>query len=802
MDLYTKSSDFSTISNRFEKGFNIFTGIVITSTAGSYTVTVIREGFAGPTGDGGNMMQGIMLSSQLASFMGFKEVIVPQPGSRVLCAQVGANSCYILGVIPQNNMTSENIPGRSMTGAGDPHMEQANQKGHVDKNSILPINRRPSDIVDGEYAIGDEFGTMLAFFQQMITLKGSELAQVQCFLMDDLVRIISHNFQHYTALGEYNIWHDGKSIMAEFGATHQPGESYGRPLVESDSGAPMFTKTGSNDVKDDSDFYKIAEDERTRAIERFKVFIGRLGDFLHAYMVRPDPQETRGFDKTPSKPDTGLFDFHLGLDGGAHMRSVKEVFIEKTNWIRVPHRCKDPADKQEGDVEYEKNYEEKKKFEWKKENKYLENPHFYFLQLRDYVAYVSEKKNYENFKKLEKDFYVNDSIGQENSLKQIDKVDKWTKLEQEEYELRTAGIYLMPNGGVVIRDAWNSAIVMEGGQIYLQPAKDLHLQPLRNLVAKVGCFASIAARYDVDISSTEKGFRLKTEKAQYFYSDKSGIVFEANPEKKVPYTPKPKDSDDAVEDVGGIVFKSTNGIYNYAEKEYKVQSTDRAIIMSKMIQVKATQLLSLHSDQAWIGTSDTSMILHGETAALLLSLSGACIASGKTVSAYGMKDIYLGVMYDDKSPFIDPLKGIVPLDEVEAQLRPGLNDLRKFEEAFLFDKIEKFTDLEFRFLKSHKYGSLQQQKDAIPMTMAQQEEKSTGLFKLETWKEKEIKNSYPYPGKDKWEEFYLEGEKPKNLETNQLGKDSNNKAESEEKPAEITFKSLGQYKVQKKDGGN
>jgi hypothetical protein len=82
--------------------------------------------------------------------------------------------------------------------------------------------------------------------------------------------------------------------------------------------------------------------------------------------------------------------------------------------------------------------------------------------------------------------------------------------------------------------------------------------------------------------------------------------------------------------------------------------------------------------------------------------------------------------------------------------------------------------------------------------MAQQEEKASGLFKLETWKEKEVKNSYPYPGKDKWEEFYLEGEKPKNLETNQLGKDSNNKADSEEKPAEITFKSLGEYKVQKK----
>jgi hypothetical protein len=797
MDLFSKATDFSNISQRFEKGFNLFTGIVVTSTSGSFTVTVIREGFAGPSGDGGNMMQGIMLSSQLASFLGFREVIVPQPGSRVLCAQTGANSCYILGVIPQNNMTADEIVSRSHFGAGDAHMEAANQQGHVEKNSILPINRRPSDIVDGEYAIADDFGTMLALFQQMASLKGSDVAQIQCHLMDDLVRIIGHNFNLYSSLGEFNIWHDGKSIMSEFGATHQPGESYGRPLVDSDTGGPMFTYTGSHDVEDGSDFYKIAEDERVRAIERLKVFLGRLGDFLHVYLVRPDPNETRGYHKRPGKPDTGLFDFHVGMDGSVSMRSVKQVFIEKTNWIRVPHRCKDPADRT-GDIEYQKTYEEKKKFNWKDEYKYIENPFMYFLQLRDYVAFALEKKNYENFKKLEQDFYVEDSIGNEHNLKEINKVDKWTKLEQEKYELRVAGIYMMPNGGIVIKDAWNSSIVMEGGQIFIQAAKDLQLQPLRNLVAKVGGFASIAAQYDVDISSSEKGFRLKTEKAQYFYSDKSGIVFDANPEKKVPYTPKPKDGDEAVEDVGGVVFKSSRGIYAYAKEEIKMECEERALLKSKIIQVKATELLSLHSDKAWLGTSDTAMILHGETAALLISLSGACIASGKTASAYGMKDVYLGVMYDDESPFIDPLKGIVPMDEVEAQLRPGLDDLKKLEEGFLFDKIETYTDLEFRFLKSQKYGNLEKEKDAIPMTMVQQDEKLTGNYKLKTWKEKEIKNSYPYPGKDKWEEFYLDSEKPKNWESNPSGKDFSAKAKSEPEPPTLTFKTLGEYKVQKK----
>jgi len=798
MDLFSKSTDFNTISSRFEKGFNLFSGIVVTSTPGTFTVTVIREGFAGPSGDGGNMMQAVMLSSQLASFLGFREVIVPQPGSRVLCAQTGGNSCYILGVVPQNNMTAEEVVSRSHFGTGEAHMEPANQQGHVEKNSMLPINRRPSDIVDGEYAIADDFGTMLAMFQQMISLKGSDIAQVQCFLMDDLVRIIAHNFNLYSSLGELNIWHDGKSIMGEFGATHQPGESYGRPLVESDSGAPMFSPTGTHDVEDETDFYKLNEDERVRAIERFKMFLGRLGDFLHIYLVRPDPNETRGYHKSPGKPDTGLFDFQVGMDGSVSMRSVKQVFIEKTNWIRVPHRLKDPADKAEGDIEYQKTYEDKEKFNWKQEYKYIDNPFMYFLQLRDYVAHTCEKRNYLNFKELEKDFYVEDSIGNEHNLKTINKVDKWTKLEQNEYELRTAGVYIMPNGGIVIRDAWNSAIVMEGGQIFIQAAKDLQLQPLRNLVAKVGGFASIAARYDVDLSSTEKGFRLKTEKAQYFYSDKSGIVFEANPEKKVPYTPKPKSGDEAVEDVGGIVFKSAHGIYGYAKEEFKIEAKERAVIVSKIAQINTEDLLSLHSDKTLFATADGALLLHGETAALLFSLSGACIAAGKSATAVGMKDIYLGVMYSEDSPFIDPLKGIVPLDELEGQLRPDLESIKKLKEAFLFDKTDKFVDLEFRFLKSQKYGKLEKEKDAIPATMAQQDEKLTGNYKLEGWKEKEIKNSYPYPGKEKWETFYLDSEKPNNYESNPRGKDFNSKADSEKEPPTLTFKSLGEYKVQKK----
>jgi hypothetical protein len=275
--------------------------------------------------------------------------------------------------------------------------------------------------VDGEHVISNEFGVLLGLYQQLANLKASELAQVQCFLLDDMVRIISHNFQHYTALREYNIWHDGKNIMSEFGATHKAAESYGSPAVNSDSGSPTFTETDSHDVKDDQDYYEIQEDERRKAVERFKLFLGSVGDFLHLFVVRPDPSNKPKLNQQdPSKPDTGLCDIHIGTDGGLHLRSVKEVFLEKTNWIRVPHRKSAPED-QNGDDGESISYPQKQKFNFQDSYKYKGNPFTYALQIRDYVAFVNEKCGYQNFKTHNQDFYVNDNIGKENKISEFGK---------------------------------------------------------------------------------------------------------------------------------------------------------------------------------------------------------------------------------------------------------------------------------------------------------------------------------------------------------------------------------------------
>jgi hypothetical protein len=583
--------------------------------------------------------------------------------------------------------------------------------------------------------------------------------------------------------------------MAEFGATHKPAEAYGRPAVTDDKGEAVFKATKTHSVDDKDDFYEISTDERIKAVERFKIFLGSVGDFLHMFLVRPDPKETRLNDpeSVVQTPDTGLWDVHVGTDGGFHLRSVKEIFLEKTNWIRVPLRKASPDDPKGDDAE-KLEYTPKDKFEFEDSYKYKENPFLYALQIRDYVAYVNEKLGYQNFKAHEKDFHVNDKIDDENSLSEIEKVDSETNLHLKEYQLRTAGIYLMPNGGITIRDAWNSAIVLEGGNIYLQPAKDLVSQPLRNHLVKAGGNINMACKKHVDISSSEEGLRLKSQKAQYFYSDASGIIMESNGDTDTAGSPNPQDA--AVEDIGGIVFKSKLSIYNYAEKDI-VNYAKKSIMLQSLtnVDIVADDTLTNYGKKNLFNFSEGVALTQANNLAAVLA-AGSAIVAGTGSTVLGQKDQNLGVAYDDKSPFIDVLKGVLDVEQLTSSFGKEKETKVDLIANTTFKTKDKLEALQFKFLSSDKYGNLDPQIDGIPSTIAQQDDLLTELYSLEKWEEPEINKTLPYPGKDLFENFYYSAKKPANLEENKLGKDYSSKADAGNQPAEISLSSLQDYKVQ------
>jgi hypothetical protein len=774
---------------------NIFTGFVITSNAGSRGVVVARESYGNTSGDMGNLIEGVLVSSVVSTFLGFKDCTLPQPGSRVLCVEDSTISCFVIGSIPQASIEQDSIPARACLGAGCATDESSNRIGHEAHIRSLCDLRRPTDVVDGEYSVGNELGVLLGLYQQLAVLKASELAQVQCFLLDDLVRIISHNFQHYTSLGEYNIYHDGKRLMAEFGATHKIAESYGSPAVDSDKGSlPVFESTGTHKPDDSDDFYELIQDERMKSVERFKMFLGSVGDFLNLFLVRPSSRSPRVLNGAVNEgtTETGLWNMHVGTDGGMHLRSVKEVFIEKSNWIRVPVRQRAPDDP-EGDDAQKLDYTPKEPFEFDKTFSYKGNPFAYALQIRDYIAYVNEKENYQNFKTHKKDFFVSGDVDKEENVDKFTKIDQETTSAVKQYKLKTSGIYIMPNGGITIRDAWNSSIVMEGGNVYIQPAKDLIMQPLRHSVIKAGGSINMACKYHLDLSSSDEGMRIKTEKSQYFYSDKGGMVIEANGDKDTPGTPEP--AKEAIDYIGGIVLKSKLSIYNYAEKNIVNYAKENLLLQSlKNTDIIADTQLTLYGKRNVYMLADSGILSYSGQSTTILSEGGAAIA-GSSSTALGQDSQNLGVMYDKDSIFIDIIKGVVKVSD----MTEGIKKMKDFKDEILknttFQDEQHFDDLKFKFLKSNKY-KISKEQDSIPMTIAQQDSEASELYNLEEWEEKEINETYPFPGKELFEEFYCSSEGAVNLEKKAVSKDYTNMAEPANKPGKIKLDSLNKYKVQ------
>ena len=774
---------------------NIFTGVVITSKAGSRAIIVVRESYgASSCGDMGNLIEGVLVSSVVSSFLGFKDCTLPQPGCRVLCVEDSPISCFVIGAIPQASLELKAIPARAALGAGCSMDDSANRIGHESHIRSLCDLRRPTDVVDGEYSMGNEFGVLLGLYQQLAVLKASELAQVQCFLLDDLVRIISHNFQHYTSLGEYNVYHDGKRLMAEFGATHKVAESYGSPAVKSDKGSiPVFEATDKHTPDDSDDFYALKQDERMKSVERFKMFLGSVGDFLNLFVVRPNPSSPRVLngDVDEGTTETGLWNMHVGTDGGMHLRSVKEVFIEKSNWIRVPVRQRAPDDP-EGDDAQGLDYTPKKPFEFDKTFSYKGNPFAYALQIRDYIAYVNEQENYQNFKTHEKDFFVSSDVDKEEHVGAFSQIDQETTSTVNQYQLKTSGIYIMPNGGITIRDAWNSSIVMEGGNVYIQPAKDLVMQPLRHSIVKAGGSINMACKYHLDLSSSDEGLRIKTDKSQYFYSDKGGMVLESNGEQDTPGAPSP--TEEAIDYIGGIVLKSKLSIYNYAENDV-VTYTKRQLLLQSLgsADIVANQAATIYGKGSLSLFSDGMLLNMGQNT-LTLAEGGAMMAgAGSTV--LGQKDQNLGVMYDDDSPSVDIIKGVLDTSTLSAELGKAKEGKDNILNKTTFESEDNFDALTFKFLKSDKYKIVKEQ-DAIPMTIAQQDSELTELYNLEEWEEKEINNTMPFPGKELFEEFYCSSEGTLNLEKKKVSKDYTNMVEPGNKPGSITLDSLNKYKVQ------
>ena len=720
---------------------DIYTGTVTGCDPGTQILEIA------PDGEGNlSHIHGKHLSSICSGALGFQETLLPGIGTRVLCFGRGL-STLVIGCLPyvdiQGSSATATMPVKSILGASDPLKDNVHKLGYLTSSTKISStnNNLPSDVVQGEKVISNEFGVMLQLFKLMAGLRGSELAQIQCHFLDDLVRIISHNFQHFSSLGELKIYHDGKGINLEMGATHSPNESIGS------SSASGISKITTN--KDYAQFYDLA-DEQLVMLERMKLFVGKLGDFINLMITYPSDETHALNGVDPITPDTGLLQFKASLDGSLIVRSVNGIYLEKTNWIRVPQRIKSPEDPT-GDDGTTVDYPKAEPYKFDNTYTYRDVAFLYYLQLKDFLAYINEDTGYRNFSALKKDFYVNDDINNETPLNSITYVDPITGVS---FTPNKSWIALMNNGGVSMADAWNSCITMEGGNINIQPAKDLVLQPNRNLVVKVGGNACVAINNEIDISSTGGGLRIKTHNAQYLYSKNSGIILHADGYPTEGGVQTYNDIDDGdyggdmIFNVGGIVLNAPNSTVNsYAQQIYnyatKVLTSRAPQITSQSSQI--TRLFS--ANQLQLNSNFVSLTSKNET---INYSQGENILIGNLGTVVGKKGQYFGDVSFMGARV--PVEGLMDFSsKMGIDFAASMNklvtdatgfDLTKVLEAFKDD--DDFSTIKFLFPPSSLYDL--DDSDIIPQTLSQQTDVLTGQNMLQKWVEEPVNKSYPFPG--------------------------------------------------------
>ena len=750
---------------------SIFTATVLSSDTASFNVQVAPVATPTQSHSQISKIQAVPLSTAISGLLGFKECVLPRVGSLVLCFGVSTTLCYIIGTIPDVDVGNQ-FASRTILKAGDGNNDEQNVINYATSslNNILYNVNRPTDLVEGEYVLANEFGVLMGLFQGLATLKGSDLAQIQCFLFDDLVRVISHNFEHLTSMGRLKISHDGSALNAEYTLTHQPKEALGSAEVVSSDYASQFENVHTHTVDDKQDFFELKNGDFTEAISRLKVFVGKLGDFVKIVLSSPQPGQVNKMDGSTPATETGLADFFLGTDGKIHVRSIAEIFIEKTNWIKVPQRIREVEDPS-GD--FSVTYDNKPLFDWDNAASVNGNPFLYFLQLRDYALYTQEKLGYGNFRKHTKDFFIGEDAPP--NLDEIGQIDPNTPANYR-YALRRSGVYLMANGGIMFKDAFGSAIVMEGGNIYQQPAKDLILQPARNLIAKVGQFTSICSQRDIDLSSTLGGYRLNTDLTQYSHSVSGGVILHSE-SKSNDYSPK----DEAVQYSGGVLLKSAGGVYTDSDTFYSNTKNNHTINTDQLVEISNTYVSEIWTSGI-VASSGSYNILAKSEAAMISENMVFIAGDGETL--VGKKDQIIAFKPANKTSPWNPPMGVAPITSFT-------NELDKIAGTDFTKGLPDFTDLNFYFLKSSDYN-LDDSADFIPQTIYQQDAESSG-GNLNTWTEPKVNGTLPYPGSDLFDNFYATAKLQNGYVQN--GDLIPNGAEAMTNTSSIQFESLQSYKV-------
>ena len=640
---------------------------------------------------------------------------------------------------------------------------------------------RPYDINPGDWAKINEHGVFLGILGLTAAMRGSQNCAIEVHTLDDLLRLRSGQYQHFTAFGEHHIYNDGGEISVEICGSSRQHEVSGQDSI----GQEIFTEEeeANNNYKD---LHVKPADAEAAVKRRFQMFFGHLG-LMQLFACKP---ETGPETASREANHQGLLHMNVGDNGYFSVTAAAGMALTRDDIIPIPKKKKEPWDPSGDKPETESVAQPKEGYEIPEG--FEGGTH---LLARDIAAWA-RRQSYQRFDELENDWHVPEADDMSTPDNNYDTTSGGAQ-STENFEPNTekrAGIYWGPDGSITMMDAAGTQFVMDGrGDVRIGGAGNIILMPGTNVIMMAGDDVIMKAKNSIDITSTDKDVRLKAENNMQMYSN-GGILLESNGE-----SIGHGYSDDNVGEenvTSGVVIKSRSRVFIWAQDVFVSGIRSAAIEVlegaSRGIQLIADTIKGVANTIRMTANGKAQLDLSEGGNATVSAEGGAVLAGQRSVGVFQGKDLWIPL---DKKETYDP---------AEIQLNQGRRD-----KAVEFDSPrawmgqynpEERGPIQFTFRNEAQYATndfeLYQLSWQVLIDQSPRSLQDVGITASDNWQEVEVNGTMPFPGIEKISSdvYIVLSDVEKNVDENGRMKTRSEMVNT----AEFNKTSLNEYKVRKR----
>ena len=457
------------------------------------------------------------------------DISIPIPGSLALIYTPPEGIAVIICSVPPES-SSEPLFFRNLLGSGINIQTEQQNWAAVKNNPLIRVHSGIVDALSGDQGWRTEDDSAVASFRGGISsIKGSELAQMQCISIDDMVRIISRNYEHFSDFGEYRISNDNGRLTIELLGTSKEDEAKGAQGLKDILKEKEEEDSPTGDLRIDSQY--------ATGRWRLKLHIGYLGDQLHMWITKPPDVEMlkEGLDSILDKAsqESGVAELFIGSDGTLKVRSVREIISQKVKKIRIPIKKKEAWQREPAEppptsqlVQFQENTTHPSAKHLTKDER--DNYHAQKYEIKRYLEHEQEWK-------IQKEEETSLPITEQGETAFL--LDATSTIHQRE----DGSIYLeaRPRKPITWEAEWPEGIsatdglcssieLTADGDIKLSAARDIFLEAGRNVTSLGSQDIIMRGRQHIDLSAAQQDVRIKAEGSVQLRAQQKAVIIESD----------------------------------------------------------------------------------------------------------------------------------------------------------------------------------------------------------------------------------------------------------------------------------